>query len=1233
MSLSTGKNGRRFKLSVAIEGMTCASCSGAITRSIKGVTGVHSCTVILTTDSASIEYDPDGVSAEEICQVVDDIGFGVTVLSNEPIVQTGSKEITCPTKTLMIVIESDPSPLGSISDKQLSIMFDTKLDALHAVLAKLPGVTRVQCTGRAKSTQDNISVVQSSELSAVSATDAKTDLETGVSMQRVEHRTFCHTALNTLSSFVQGVKFVLIQCCSILTGIDKSNSEDGGGMLCSVRIDLDESAAQGTGARLLLSKTREIIATHFPPEISTLLHASVVAQGAFLVASRVQIKHSRETRSLGRAVLVATFFTLPLLVLSMDMMYGSDSGSEKEPTLSLERELVPGLSLGDVIFFLLCTPVQFGSGWRFHRKAFQSVRTKEIGMDFLVSTGTFAAYFYSIASILRGLVNGKTAGSETQYFETAAVLITVILLGKYLELYARGMTASAINTLVKLRARTARVVSAAQHSAWPIDLHMSAANAMAATQSSPQENGDTIIDISLLQRHDLIRLVAGENVPADCRLVEGHVGVDESMLTGESVMVSKKIGSLVIGGTMVIEGSATALVESYGDDSILGRIVSTVQETQADKPPIQEFADAVAAYFVPVVACISILSFATWAIAAAANAVPEEWYLSDNGSPYLFAFLFALAVWVSACPCAFGLATPSALLVATGLAAKHGILVRRGAAMQQAAEVTCIAFDKTGTLTLGKMQVTDFSAFSGLENADARRQLIELFTMLYEAERRSSHPLATAISAYCKQMLSSTDNADPSSVLTSGASSAYYLDVVAGQGIRMFSDEAAANFYKAAEADFRQPQDPPLLVVGSPKFLASHNVDTAPASDAAASLRGGGKVAILVSLRGSLSALLGVSDAVHPEAQAVLACLRNEGVAVYMVTGDEPATAWAIGAAVGIPRSHILASALPQDKEAFVGTLQSFHKQKVAFVGDGTNDANALARASVGIALGGGTDIAIDTGDIVLVKNDLSALLVALDISRRCFRRIKLNYFWAIIYNAILIPVAAGVLYPSFQFALNPMLAGAAMACSSVSIVASSLLLNIYTVPEAYAAAAELARGDKKETLLSAAAAPYNMQSVSSAVLADTDVRACECPASTAPVLQLKAPTLLERLYHILCCYNPPTAAGLGPPVWSVMKQAPNVSLQANYELAKVNATSEQPKLVDIEIKNALLEKILPTYEESSIHNDLNTEANEAYKSCGCRRDNCRCGLACRCGEKRKMLLKIPLNAIKAQPH
>lgn len=402
------------------------------------------------------------------------------------------------------------------------------------------------------------------------------------------------------------------------------------------------------------------------------LSVTVAAHGGFMMANRLLRQQEKERSRFLLIFLQSLVLTLPILTLTMILPAASPESAEQ----LMDSEVAPGFSVYALILLLLATPVQFWVGRVFHSKALKTVKTRSMGMDFLISTGTTAAYIFSLTAIIRGLITKEMRNSEVEYFETSSVLITVVLLGKYLEVYARGRTTMAIHRLTALKPKTARLISGADDEP-EAEPSSSSAAAAPATGASAR-----LIDAALLQKGDVIRLVAGETVPADGILQSEFVSVDESMMTGESRPVEKGAGQSVYGGTIVVEGSGPMLVTACGDNSVLGKIVSTVQNAQTSKPPIQEFADTVASYFVPLVTILSLITFLVWQIACAADVVPLTWYKEKGETSTLFAFLFALAVWVSACPCAFGLATPTAVLVGTGVAAKLGVLIRRGAAIQ-----------------------------------------------------------------------------------------------------------------------------------------------------------------------------------------------------------------------------------------------------------------------------------------------------------------------------------------------------------------------------------------------------------------------------------------------------------------------------------------------------------------------------------------------------------------------
>jgi P-type Cu+ transporter len=974
------------------------------------------------------------------------------------------------------------------------------------------------------------------------------------------------------------------------------------------------------------------------------METTVASLGGFMMAGRMLKIHQREQLKHKFRLLIAAAFTVPLLIITMIL--------PEYPTTDalLDISLMRGLNLYGVLLLVLSSPVQWFVGWSFHVKGMSSMMSGALGMDFLISSGTTAAYMFSVFGLIQGVFTGIARDEDVEYFQTAAVLITVVIFGKYLECYAKGRTAAAIHKLSSLRATHARLVryedggiglsgddSTDYESAGEVDV-------IDVTRGSAA--GDIMIDSSLLQRGDVIRLVEGESAPADGIVMTNSVGMDESMLTGESRLVNKKIGDTVFGGTMVVEGSCELTVTSCGDNSALGKIVSLVQAAQVSKPPIQEIADQIARWFVPAVAMISLTTFAVWLVLGITGYVPTWWFTekNPNGNYILFAFVFSLAVWVSACPCAFGLATPTAILVSTGVAANLGILIRKGAALQHAAEVDVVVFDKTGTLTLGKTTVCDFivvpeEVVKG-RRLSVSRPLRTLLKLLLAAESSSSHPLAKGISEYCIAQLSDQDR-DPKRAIGLGQreNKKVQINVVPGQGIKLTVSPA---FVAQDEADESNPHDDDSesvqdlqVLVGSQELLSTHGIIlTTKQLDTAAGLRVGGKVAVFMAMDDRLRVIIGVSDMVRPDAAAVIATLKGWGMRCYMVTGDQRATGVAIGQAVGIASNMVFAGAKPEEKEKFIEKLQLAGK-KVAFIGDGTNDSPALARANVSFAMAGGTDIAIEAGDIVLCRNDLSSMVTAMHLAHQTMRRIKINYFWALVYNFTLIPISAGVFYPSYHFALLPMFAGGAMALSSVCIVLSSLLLMLYRPPVLHG---------------------FSREAVSSK--SNTDTSLCDCPASLAPILLISEGFLSRYSRKILNSLRRRFS-----PYYSLLSLISSAdadedafsftdpgTVGINGDLESCPAVASDAYLSDVE---KFLASTVPvdSYQEEEDEEDsgvfhkgkmgvfsistsksastsltspslrqrsVNTGSTEtASEGCNCKKSNCRCGPQCKCGSKR----------------
>jgi P-type Cu+ transporter len=664
---------------------------------------------------------------------------------------------------------------------------------------------------------------------------------------------------------------------------------------------------------------------------------------------------ARETATLRRQALVAGALTLPIFVLDM--------GGHMIPALHHWLLHTIGQAPLWYLFFALATVVQFGPGWQFHAKGWPALLRGGPDMNSLVALGTTAAWGYSVvATFAPGLL---PAGAVHVYFEAAAVIVTLILVGRWLESRAKGRTSAAISGLMKLQARTARV----QH-----------------------DGGERDVPIAEVVVGDTIRVRPGEKVPVDGEVIEGASYVDEAMITGEPVPTEKGPGAEVIGGTINGTGSFTYRATRVGADTLLAQIVRMVEAAQGDKLPIQALVDRVTLWFVPAVMGVAALTFAVW--------------LAVGPSPALtFALVNAVAVLIIACPCAMGLATPTSIMVGTAKAAELGILFRRGEALQTLRDAEVVALDKTGTLTEGRPELTDLEIAGGFDRA-------EVLAAVAAVEAGSEHPIAAAILRAAK---------------------AEGLEIAAAEG---FAAEPGHGV--TATVGGR------VVAVGADRLMRRMGLDVAPFAEVAARLAEEGRTPLYAALDGRLAAVIGVADPVKATTPEAIAALHGMGLKVAMLTGDNERTARAIAARLGI--DEVRAELLPGDKVAAVKALQEGGR-RVAFVGDGINDAPALAQADVGIAIGTGTDIAIEAADVVLMAGDLRGVPNAVALSRATLRNIRQNLGWAFGYNTLLIPVAAGVLWPAFGILLSPVFAALAMAFSSVSVVTNALRLKAFRPP------------------------------------------------------------------------------------------------------------------------------------------------------------------------------------------
>jgi Cu+-exporting ATPase len=626
------------------------------------------------------------------------------------------------------------------------------------------------------------------------------------------------------------------------------------------------------------------------------------------------------------------------------------------------------------LLWALATPVQFWAGWRFYRGAWGALRHGTADMNTLIAVGTSAAYFYSLVAVLfPGLF--VTGGEVHLYFDTSAMIVTLILLGRFLEARAKGQTSAALKKLIGLQPKTALVIRGGQELEIPIE------------------------DVQL---GDLILVRPGQRVPVDGIIRDGYSSLDESMITGESLPVEKTVGDEVIGATINKTGSFRFEATKVGRDTTLARIIRLVEEAQGSKAPVQRLADVIASYFVPIVIGIAVITFIIW-------------YFIGPSPALTYAFLNFVAVLIIACPCALGLATPTAIMVGTGRGAEHGILIKSAGALERSHKINTVLLDKTGTLTRGEPKVTDVLASPSSSQEEVLR-------LAASAEHGSEHPLGEAIVSAARgkklELLPATD-----------------FNAIPGQGV------------SASVAGQK-------LLLGNLKLIEDRGLSLNGLGAEAERLREKGKTVMFLGADGRVIGIIALADTLKPDAGEAIAELHRMGIETVMITGDNRRTAEAIAHEVGIDR--ILAEVLPENKSREVKKLQK-KGRVVAMVGDGINDAPALAQADVGIAIGTGTDVAMETGDITLISGDLAGIATAISLSKRTMRTIKQNLFWAFAYNTALIPVAAGVLYLAFGTSgvpsglnfilgeygfLNPILAAAAMAVSSITVVFNSLRLK-----------------------------------------------------------------------------------------------------------------------------------------------------------------------------------------------
>lgn len=993
---------------LSVEGMTCGACTSAVEGAFKDVAGIKHFSISLLSERAVIEHDTKIISPATLAETIEDAGFDAKVLdtvaqvSERPRSKKDKKQ-----KTLTTTIDVEGMTCGACTsaieggfkDVEGVYQFNISLLANRAVLVHDP----------AKLTAEQI-------------------------VEIIEDRGFDARVLSSVDGSVQQGSANDGPIQLKIYGLpNQKAAEDLEGLLRKQPGVKSASINFGT-SRATIQRDPQIIGLRATVEtIEGAGYNAIISDSDDNNAQLESLAKTKEIMEWKRAVKISACFAVPVFLTSMlfpMFLPFLDYGSLR---------ILPGLYLGDLVCLGLTIPVQFGIGKRFYVSAYKSLSHGSPTMDVLVVLGTSTAFFFSCASMLVSFLIPPHS-KPTTLFDTSTMLFTFISIGRYLENSAKGQTSKALSRLMSLAPSMATIyadpIAAAKAAeGWDVDDEKDARQSMEGNAIE-----EKVIATELLEVGDVVILRPGDKIPADGTVTRGETYVDESMVTGEAMPILKKKGTLLVAGTVNGAGRLDFVVTRAGRDTQLSQIVRLVQEAQTSRAPIQRLADTVAGYFVPIIITLGLATFVAWMVLSHVLPYPPKVFLDHaSGGKFMVCLKLCIAVIVFACPCALGLATPTAVMVGTGVGAEQGILVKGGAALETATKVNHIVFDKTGTLTVGKMSVSK-ADIKGEWGTDAKKNL--WWSLIGLAEMGSEHPIAKAIVGSAKEHL----RLGPEGHLDGSVGD---FEAVVGKGI-----------VATVETALSRERTRYRVFIGNAEYLLSEGINVpdfvdeplTPAATRSANPRAGtqtrsaGITTIHTAIDKTYTGTLSLSDTIKPSARAAVLALRRLGMTASIVTGDTSSSALVVAAQVGIDPEDVHASAKPADKKAIIADLQARGKV-VGMVGDGINDSPALASADVGIALSTGTDVAMEAASIVLMSTtDLLAIPASLCLSRAIFRRIKMNLAWACLYNLVGLPFAMGFFLP-WGLSLHPMAAGAAMASSSVSVVLSSLHLKFWNRP------------------------------------------------------------------------------------------------------------------------------------------------------------------------------------------